>query len=129
MKMTYTTPNGRMSFECEVTHAKQAFEVAAKISALFEEPDCGCCHTAHIQPEVRHVKDYVYYSLRCMECQAQLAFGQNKDSKGLFAKRWDQDNKVEMPNRGWFIWKPDPDKERAPASGSSAEPAAEEIPF
>ncbi len=103
MKVTYTTPNGRLVFELEVASGKQAFEVVGAIQELFEEPNCGCCSSEHIRCEVRHVDDNAYYKLLCLDCGATLDFGQKKDGKHLFVKRRGEDRQV-LPNRGWYIY-------------------------
>jgi hypothetical protein len=38
MKMSYTTPNGRLTFELEADTGKTAFAIVARIQELFEEP-------------------------------------------------------------------------------------------
>lgn len=103
MKLTYTTPNGRLAFEVDVTTGKQAFEVVAGVQELFEEPACGCCKSANIRCSVRDHDNNKYFSLVCADCGAQLDFGQKKDGKTLFCKRRDE-NKQAMPNRGWYVW-------------------------
>ena len=105
MKITYTTPNGRLVFETEVVSGKQAFELVAAIQELFEEPECGCCKSVRIRCEVRHVDANAYFKLLCLDCGATLDFGQKKDGKGLFVKRKNED-KQELPNRGWYVWTP-----------------------
>jgi hypothetical protein len=103
VKVTYTTPDGRISFEVEVASGKMAFEVIAAIQELFEESACGCCKSGAIQRQVREFDGNKYFKLVCTACGAQLDFGQHKDGKGLFIKRRDE-NKRELPNRGWYIY-------------------------
>lgn len=104
MKVTYTTPNGRLSFEVECATGKAAFEVVAAIQELFEEEACGCCKSAHIRCDVREISNNKYFKLLCNSCGATLDFGQNKDGKGLFVKRYDKDTKDRLPNNGWYIY-------------------------
>ncbi len=104
MKVSYTTVNGRLTFEVEVTTGKQAFEVVAAVQELFEEAACGCCKSAHIRCDVREYDSNKYFKLVCNDCNAQIDFGQHKDGKGLFIKRFDKDTKAALPNRGWYVW-------------------------
>lgn len=131
MKMIYT-PGQAPTFEVEITGGKQAFEILAKVSELFSETQCGCCGSVNIRPQVREIEAGAYYEYVCMECTAQLSFGQKKDNKTLWAKRWDKELNAPMPNRGWYIYHKDTSRERAPASGSQggqSPPADEDIPF
>lgn len=104
MKVRYTTPNQRLTFELEVQNGKAAFAAVAAIQELFEEPKCGSCESKNIRCSVRHIDDYVYYSLVCSDCNAQLNYGQSKDGKGLFVKRRDSDGN-EVGQNGWYHWK------------------------
>ncbi len=101
MKVTYTTPNGRLTFEMDCTTGKQAFEIVATVQGLFEEADCGLCKSKAIHCDVREYDSNKYYKLVCEACGGQLDFGQHKDGKGLFVKRRDKDNRP-MPARGWY---------------------------
>ena len=102
MKMVYQS--GKLTFEAEISSGKQAFEVAAKMAELFEETHCGCCKSEHIRHEVREYDGNSYYKMLCNDCGAQLDFGQKKDGKSLFAKRYDSEAKQALPNRGWYVW-------------------------
>lgn len=104
MKVTYTTPNGRLTFEVEVTTGKQAFEVVAAVQELFEEPNCGACGSEHIRCDTRDFDGNRYYKMVCTDCGAQLDFGQHKDGKGLFVKRSDRETREQLPNRGWYVY-------------------------
>lgn len=103
MKLSYMSPNGRVKFECDVQTGKTAFEVIAAIQELFEEACCGACKSKEIRCDVREFKGNKYYKMVCLACEAQLDFGQNKDGKGMFPKRYDKENRL-MPNRGWYIY-------------------------
>jgi hypothetical protein len=106
MRVTYTTPNGRLRFELEVSTGEQAFEVVAGIAELFEEPGCGLCDSKRIRHEVREFDGNHYYKLLCTDCGATVDFGQHKDGKGLFLKRRNKDNQPH-PNRGWYRYRKD----------------------
>lgn len=104
MKLTYTV--GRVTIEQDGIDRKQAFELKAVCDELFGEEKCGCCGSESIVHQVTHPGEYTYYKLRCMnpDCGAVLDFGQNKDMKGLFVKRWDSEARAPMPNNGWYVW-------------------------
>jgi hypothetical protein len=104
MKVKYTTPSKRVEIELEVTTGKQAFEFVAAVQELFEEPACGKCKSEILHCVVREIQGNKYFSLSCAQCGAQLDFGQNKDGKGIFVKRYDKD-KQPLPNNGWYHWK------------------------
>ncbi len=105
MKMTYTTADGRLSFEIEVSTGKQAFQQVAGIQELFEQAHvCGACKGKRIHCEVREHGGNQFYNLRCCDCRAQFDFGQKKDGKGMFPKTHDKDTKQALPNGGWYVW-------------------------
>ena len=105
MKVTYTTANGRLTFEVECTTGKQAFEIVAGIQELFEEPACGCCKSTAIRCDVREYDNNKYFKMTCSACSAQIDFGQHKDGKGLFIKRFDKESQSALPNKGWYIYR------------------------
>ena len=105
MKITYTTTNGRLVFESDVSTPKEAFEWLAGIQELFEEPGCGLCGGAHVQHDVREFDGNNYYKLVCRDCGGTLDFGQRRDGSNLFIKRKDADG-VTIPNRGWYRYSP-----------------------
>ena len=104
MKVQYTTANGRLKFEVEVATGKAAFEVIAAVQELFEEEKCGNCDSPRIRCDVREYDGNKYFKLVCNVCGAQIDFGQHKDGKGLFIKRFDKDKRP-MDHNGWYIWK------------------------
>lgn len=106
MKLTYTNPKGNLTFEQDGVDRKAAFELVAVLDELFGEEKCGCCGSEDIRHQVTHPGEYTYYKLKCQnpDCGAVLDFGQNKDMKGLFVKRWDADERQPLPNNGWYVW-------------------------
>lgn len=104
MKITYTTPNGRLTSEVEVATGKSAFEIVAAIQELFEVDACGCCQSKNIRHEVREIKNNKYYKMLCKDCGATLDFGQHRDNKGLFIKWRDKDSHEPLPDGGWYIY-------------------------
>ena len=108
VKAHYRTANGRIVFEIEEGSQKGLFEAISDLQEIFEADDtCGMkgCESTNIRFRVREVKGNKYFELRCLDCNAQFAFGQNKDTKSLFPKRRDEEGKL-LPNRGWFKWVP-----------------------
>ncbi len=103
MKVSYTTENGRLTFEAEVPSGKAAFELLGKIQELFEEPKCGCCQSESIRCSTREHDGNMFYNLVCNGCGAQLDIGQRKDGKGMWLKRTDKDGN-KMDHNGWYIY-------------------------
>jgi hypothetical protein len=118
LKVSYTTGNGRITFEFEVDVGKTAFEAIAKLQEIFEEPGCGDCQSKQVRFSVREVAGNKYYNLVCDGCGAQLNFGQNKDGRGLFVKRVDKDDKPVGKN-GWYHYQRSTTASR-PAADDSA---------
>ena len=130
MLMRYTTPNGRLFFELEVESIRTAFVFAAKIAELFEEKACGCCKSEDIFFEVREVREFTYFVMRCRACNAQLDFSQKKDMKNLYIKRWDSESKKALPNGGWYVWSGNRKESTGDAHEESSAPLSEEkLPF
>ena len=112
MKCTYTSANGRLTFEFEAADAKDLF-LQRSIVENHDEETCGVCKCPHIRCEVRRAGEYTYYEMRCqnLECGARLEFGQNKDMKNLFVKR-----SGHADTNGWFIYnRSDREHDEAPA--------------
>ena len=110
MECQYRSRNGRLYFKVEGGTQKELFENIADLQEIFEsDENCGLCKSTDIRFRVREVKGNKYFELRCLACNAQFAFGQNKDMKSLFPKRKDDDNNW-LPNRGWFKWQPKEDQ-------------------
>lgn len=106
MEAQYKSHNGRLMFKIEGGTQKELFENIADIQEVFESDSvCGMCRSADIHFRVREVQGNKYFELRCGACNAQFAFGQNKDMKSLFPKRKDDQGNW-LPNRGWFKYTP-----------------------
>jgi hypothetical protein len=115
MKVTYTTPTGRVQIEMEAPTVKDAFAGVAQLEEVFSEPCCGCCQSANIRPELREFEGNKYYKVLCTDCGATLDLGQYKDvARGLFVKRKSDDG-APMPRRGWYVYGGEP--EPAPPAG------------
>jgi hypothetical protein len=134
VKVTYTTSNGRIKFEAELEKVKTAFEFIAHVGELFEEKACGCCKSENIRPQVRHHESFVFYELRCQDCDAQLSFGQKKEGGNLFPKRYDTEARQAMPDRGWHHYEPvtttnGRPQQQPPQQQQPQQQRREEIPF
>jgi hypothetical protein len=88
----------------------------AVVAEIFSESSCGLCKSEAIVPIIRKSKDkkgkeFTYYEMKCVDCNARLAFGQANDTENLFPKRKvagaDGQERYDTKNRGWHIWKPD----------------------
>lgn len=131
MKVTFQS--GQLPrFEFEASSPKEIFERLAVVT-MFSERTCGCCAGENIIYEKRDIDNGSYLSLRCLDCRAQLDFGQNKDGKGIFKKTWDKDSKRPLPNKGWYIYggtgSSTASNSSAPSSAPIQDQGQENIPF
>ncbi len=83
----------------DVADVKAAFEFVASVNDVFRHSQCGCCQGAAV-PDVRNAKGYRFYAMRCVDCGAQLKFGQRKEDEGLFPKLKNPDGQW-LPDGGW----------------------------
>ena len=99
MKAHFRTANNRITFEVEAPNALGLMEGIAELQEIFEaEQCCKACGSVNIQFRVRHVEEYVFPELRCVDCQAQFSFGQRKGKENagkLFPKR-------DIGKGGWY---------------------------
>lgn len=102
MKLTYTTPNRRITAEFEADTQRELFAQISKFQEVFEEDKCGKCQGENLKFIVRTVDDNEYFEVRCSDCGAKLAFGAMKKGGGLFPKRKDGD--TWLPDGGWQKW-------------------------
>ena len=77
--------SGNVVLSNDVADEKGAFEFIAGVNNVFQYSRCGCCDGPAI-PDVRDAKGYRFYAMRCVDCGAQLKFGQRKEDGGLFPK-------------------------------------------
>ncbi len=114
MEANYKAFGGRLLVKFDCTTVKELFEQLGDIAEVLDaDHACGKCMSPHIFPRVRETSGtdtngkpglFDYYELVCGECEARLSFGQNKDQKGLFPKRFNKDGSP-MDHRGWHIYK------------------------
>lgn len=105
MKLTYTTPNGRLSVQLEADDHRAVFSDLATFQEVFQEDECGKCGSTDVRFVVREVDGNKYHEIHCQkhECRARLAFGQHKQGGTLFPRRKDGDGNW-LPDRGWTRW-------------------------
>ncbi len=102
MEVQYRTKSG-LIFKIPFTTQKDLWESISEIEDVFDADDsCGICQSNNIRHRVRVHDDNKYYELKCLDCGAQLAFGQHKKGDTLFAKR--SNDNGPLPNRGWYKW-------------------------
>jgi hypothetical protein len=100
MKVRWS-PRSNVWLECDVSSPKEAVKELSNYSELFRDSCCGVCKSTNITLEHRCVDSYEFFSLRCMDCGAELSFGQTKDGKRLFAKRKLEDGSYDREHFGW----------------------------
>jgi len=99
-------PNSQLAFELAGEDAKALFRQIAEVQEVFAaEAKCGLCGSLAIGYSHRHIDDYDYYELRCLDCRADFKFGQTKQGGRLFPKRTDDDRRP-LPNGGWSRYEP-----------------------
>jgi hypothetical protein len=110
MKAHYKTGNGRIVIEIQGETVKDVFRAIAQAQEVFEAAHtCGSCNSEDIRFQVRTVEDNDFYELVCLECRAQLHFGQHKKGRTLFVKRRDEAGNL-LAAEGWTQWKGKPAK-------------------
>jgi hypothetical protein len=115
LKARYS-PRPDLEIEIEKGTVKDLFYELAVVAEIFSEPSCGLCNSQAILPIIRKSKDkrgkeFTYYEMKCIKCNARLAYGQANDTENLFPKRKTTDANgkevYDTKNRGWARWKPD----------------------
>jgi hypothetical protein len=101
MKVHWKAGGGRLMFEVEAETAKDLFRSLARLQEIFEaDTACGCCGKTELRFTVRTVQDNEFFELTCLQCGAELSFGQRKKGGELFPRR-NNDTGNALPNRGW----------------------------
>src|SRR5579864_1932969 len=91
---------GKLLIKLTAEKPKDLFREIAIAQNMFETDDaCGLCHSPNIHFRFHTAQSFDYYSLECVDCGAQLKFGQHKNQPTLFPKRSDENGS--LPNRGW----------------------------
>lgn len=115
MRVTYTTIDGRIQFTFEAQGVKGVFAGLAQVQEVFEHNTCGQCGSDRTVLDLREHEGNSYYKKTCIECGAQLDFGQHRQGDTLFVKRRDKDGN-EVGKNGWYHWQR---RERDSAGSSS----------
>lgn len=95
---------GRVWLETDVNSPKDAIRELSEFAEVFCEQTCGACKSTNVTASHREHDGHDYYSVRCIDCGAELSFGQKKNGRSLFAKRKDKDGNT-LDNRGWTRWR------------------------
>jgi hypothetical protein len=119
MKVKYQTANARLTFEFESDNDKALVAELARIQEVFTEETCGCCKSERVRFDVREFDGNHYYKLLCDDCGATRDFGQHKNGKTLFVKRFEKDTREPLPHRGWYQYGKSPDQSPTKPSGTS----------
>lgn len=107
MKATYTTRNGRYTFEVEGKTQTEIIEQLAEIHEIYEGLECtyNGKNSDKVNFRVREVDGNKYYEAVCVDDDfdlrgVRLQFGQNKKGGGVFPKRKEEDGSWNK-NNGW----------------------------
>lgn len=74
---------------------------------------CGNCNDSNITLNYKSPKGNDYYGLKCLQCNAELNFGQHKQGDSFFL-RWDDK---------WEVWEPDKDGKKSNGNGGENQDA------
>lgn len=100
MKVRQALLHGRVVVEAEGDDVKQLWKQLGQAADAFEaDSACGACGSANIRLNCRTVDKFDYYEIKCVDCGAELSFGQRMDG-GLFPKRKDDDGRS-LGSNGW----------------------------
>ena len=122
MIVRYKSPDGRMEIEVECLGLKEMFVNLVPIQELLlEHFTCGKCQSTNVRFSHRVWEENDYYTLKCMDCKAELKMGQRKDGTGLWPK-------AEGPDGGWSIYERGSSDGEAPIAQRTTVPADESGP-
>jgi len=103
MKVNYNL--SKLSVEFDGETVRDVWKQIAVFQEVFGESACGKCGSENLRFVVRENEGNEYYELRCIDCNAKLQFGANKQGGGLFPRRKDADGNW-IDNSGWQKWNP-----------------------
>ena len=122
MKVDYQVTPG-IHVTIEASNQRDIWKQMAELDEVFgithcEFKNCGSPNVIHV---VRSVDGNDYFEMKCRDCNAKLAFGQNKQGGSLFPKRkvtnpTTGEEKWDHENQGWSRY--------VPAAEGTAKPAA-----
>lgn len=105
MRAQLKTHGGRLMLECEAADIKDLFRAVGRLQDAFDsDQDCGACHSTDIKFRVRSQGGFEFYELHCNACRADLAFGIQKGTESLYAKRFAEKGGGRLPNNGWIVY-------------------------
>lgn len=115
MKLSYTTPNNRMTFEAEGDTQQDLFRALSRFQEVFENTTCvskdGSKSSDVVKFQVRTHEDNEYFELLCVDTSqpelmfAKKSFGCHKQGGGLFPK------KNSLDTHAWVKWDKEAQKE------------------
>lgn len=108
MRVVWTAKEANVQITFDAGTVKEAWEIVAILEETWDEVACGCCGNMALTHEVREFDANKFYKLSCDTCNAQLDYGQSKDNKSIYPKRYHPETKQSLPNRGWYIYQPAP---------------------
>jgi Zn ribbon nucleic-acid-binding protein len=103
MKVRYTT--AKCEVEVEGADTKDCFTQLAGAIEVFANAQCGSCDSQNTMPQCRENGGNHFYSMKCIDCGAELNYGQRRQDGGLFPKRKDKEGSY-LPANGWTKWAP-----------------------
>jgi hypothetical protein len=91
VKALYRTKNSRITFEVTGETQKEIFRQISDLQEVFEAYDtCGLCNSTRIVYRTRTVEGNDFFELACLDCSAEMPYGQHKQGGTLFPKQWRQ---------------------------------------
>jgi hypothetical protein len=88
MQVTYNGPGFTIDQDCK--DVKGVFSFISHCSEVFgAATTCEFCNGTTIRPRHRKAKDFDFYELLCVGCNATFKFGQRKDDNSLYPKGWE----------------------------------------
>ena len=124
MKAHYRTRNPRLTFEVEGESTGDLLRGLAKVQETFDaDATCGCCGQDKLFFRMRVNDENEFLELVCESCTAALSFGQRRKDGNAYPHRRDTKSGKEIENRGWRIWRRNPQQPNGPP------PDDRDIPF
>jgi hypothetical protein len=111
MKVRYKTD--KCEVEVEGSDTKACFAELSGALEVFGSSTCGACDSTRTAPSVREVEGNKYYSVKCLDCGAELNFGQRRQDGALFPRRKNSKTNEWLPNNGWTKWQGKPQSDDA----------------
>lgn len=84
-----------LEIEVDATSPKELIKLIASYQSVMSDVECGSCRSTKIVFEHRQHDNVDFFGRRCLDCSAQLSFGQHRSGDTLFVKA----------DKGWHHWK------------------------